>query len=169
MGEHPGKRNPRDSTPGPDVGMLKLDLTTSYPRSVRNKVLGVVQLGRAIDKGIAFANGTHGEYIFDCPMDKAVFGVLNVDHEKLLGVIKTAKSEDEIVGYLKPFVDAKSPAEITAFNQEFLSRGPQPGTEGEEYFLELRNAAAPGRTDVTTWADLLDLDEKRAVPQRVLA
>ena len=50
--------------------MLKRDLTTSYPRSVRDEVLGVVQLGRAIDKGIAFANGLNGEYNYDCPMDK---------------------------------------------------------------------------------------------------
>jgi hypothetical protein len=35
-----------------------------------------------------------------------------------------------------------------------------------EYFLKLRNEAAPDRTDVTTWADLLDLDEKRTVPKR---
>jgi hypothetical protein len=28
---------------------------------------------------------------------------------------------------------------------------------------------APDRTDVTSWADLLDLDEKRPVPQRVAA
>jgi hypothetical protein len=149
--------------------MLKLDLTTSYPRSVRDQVLGVVQLGRAIDKGIAFANGTNGEYMFDCPMDKGVFDFLGVDYEKLLDVIKKANSEADIVAYLKPFVDAKTPAEITAFNEEFLSHGPAPGSDSEKYFLNLRGEVAPDRTDVTTWPDLLDLDEKRPVPQRVLA
>jgi hypothetical protein len=149
--------------------MLKFDLTTSYPRSVRDKVLGVVQLGRAIDKGIAFANGTQGEYMYHCPMDKGVLGFLAVDGEKLLDVIKKANSEAEIVAYLKPFVDAKSPAEIAAFNEDFLSHGPDPGSDGEKYFLNLRGEVAPGRTDVTTWPDLLDLDEKRPVPQRVPA
>jgi Domain of unknown function (DUF5069) len=150
--------------------MLKLDLTNSYPRSVRDKApLGVVQLARAIDKGIAFANGTNGEYNYDCPMDKGVLGFVGVDGEKLLDVIKKANSEADIVAYLKPFVDAKSPAEIAAFNEEFLSHGPASGSDGEKYFLNLRNEVAPDRTDVTTWPDLLDLDEKRPVPQRVPA
>ena len=149
--------------------MLKLDLTTKYPRSVRAEVLGLVQLGRAIDKGIATANGTEGEYHYNCPMDKGVFGFLGLDSDKLLDVIKQAQSESEIVAYVKPFVDKKSPAEIKAFNDDFVSHGPAAGSDSEKYFYELRNQVAPDRTDVTTWPDLLDLDEKRQVPQRVLA
>jgi hypothetical protein len=149
--------------------MLKIDLTTSYPRSVREKYLGVVQLGRAVDKGIATANGLNGEYNYDCPMDKAVLGFLGIDGNALLDVIKSAQSASEIEAYLKPFVDKKSPAQIEAFNEEFLSHGPDAGSDAEKYFLNLRNEVAPGRTDVTTWPDLLDLDEKRQVPQRVLA
>ena len=147
--------------------MLKLDLTTSYPRSVRDKVLGVVQIGRAIDKGIAFANGTNGEYNYDCPMDKAVFGFIGADQDALLDVIKSAKSEADIVAYLKPLVEKKSAQEIETFNEGFLKSSPQPGSDSEKYFLNLRNEVAPGRTDVTMWPDLLDLDEKRNVPQRV--
>ena len=85
--------------------MLKRDLTTSYPRSVREKYLGVVQLGRAVDKGIALANGLNGEYNFDCPMDKGVFGFLGIEGPALLEVIKRAQSESEIEAYLKPFVE----------------------------------------------------------------
>lgn len=147
--------------------MLKLDLTTSYPRSVRDKKLGVVQLGRAVDKGIALANGTNGEYNYDCPMDKSVLSFLGVDGDALLGVIKQAQSESEIDAYLKPFVAKKSSQEIDTFNADFLKGGPKPGTDGEKYFLDLRNQVAPARTDVTAWPDLLDLDEKRDVPQRV--
>jgi Domain of unknown function (DUF5069) len=149
--------------------MLKRDLTTSYPRSVREKYLGVVQLGRAVDKGIALANGLNGEYNFDCPMDKGVFGFLGIEGPALLEVIKRAQSESEIEAYLKPFVEKKSAAELEAFNAEFLEHAPAPGSPGEAYFLELRGQAAPDRTDVTTWADLLDLDEKREVPRRVAA
>ena len=149
--------------------MLKRDLTTSYPRSVRDKLFGVVQLGRAIDKGIATANGLNGEYNFDCPMDKRVFGFLGVEGDALLDAIKRAGSESEIEDYLRPFVTAKTPQEIEAFNAEFLEQGPAPGSSAEAYFLELRGQVAPDRTDVTTWPDLLDLDEKREVPRRVAA
>ena len=86
--------------------MLKRDLTTSYPRSVRDESIGgVVQLGRAVDKGIALANGLNGEYNYDCPMDKGVLEFLGIDGDALLDVIKNAKSESEIEAYVKPFVD----------------------------------------------------------------
>ena len=143
---------------------MSLDLTTSYPRSVQEKLYGVVQIGRAIDKGKAVAHGNVGEYHYNCGMDQAVFAFLDIDHEKLLDVIKNAKSDDEIYAYVKTFIDKKSPEEIERWNQEWLTKKPQ--GESLEYFLQLRNQVAPDRTDVTSWPDLLDLDEKRSVPKR---
>ncbi len=141
-----------------------MDLTKTYPRSVHDKWLGLVQLGRALDKGKAKANGTLGEYNYDCPMDNAVFDFLGMDGEEFLGVIKNAKNDAEIEAYAKQFVDKKSPAEIEQWNREWVSHAPE--GESKTYFLNLRNQVAPERTDVTTWADLLDLDEKRPVPKR---
>jgi hypothetical protein len=141
-----------------------MDLTKDYPRSVHAKLHGVVQLPRTIDKGRAKAHGNIGEYHYNCPMDQAVFSFLGIDHEELLRVIKNANSDAEIEAYVKPFVDKKSPAEIERWNREWVAREPE--GESRRYFLELRNAIAPDRTDVTSWADLLDLDEKRPVPKR---
>jgi len=149
--------------------MLKIDLTTGYPRSVRDELLGVYQLGRAVDKGIATANGLQGEYHYNCPMDQDVFAFLGIDQDALMDVLKKAESLNEITAYLKPFVDKKSASEIAAWNAEFLKHAPAPDTQAWTYFYETRNAIAPTRTDVTTWADLLDLDEKRTVPERALA
>ena len=131
-----------------------MDLTKDYPRSVRDKFAGVVQLGRATDKGRALAAGTVGEYHYNCPMDKAVFGFLGIDSDEYLAKIKSSK---------------KSQGEIDQWNATFLESGPEPGSEGEKYFLQLRSEVAPDRTDVTSWPDLLDLDEKREVPHRVTA
>lgn len=144
-----------------------MDLTKEYPRSVRAKWQGVVQLGRAIDKGKAKAHGNVGEYNYDCPMDQALFDFLEMDGERLLEVIRTAKSDTEIEAYTRPFVAKKSSEEIERWNQEWLRR--EPDAEGREYFLGLRNSVAPDRTDVVAWADLLDLDEKRDVPHRTPA
>jgi hypothetical protein len=141
-----------------------MDLTKTYPRSVHDKWLGIVQLGRALDKGKAKAHGTLGEYNYDCPMDNAVFGFLGMNGEEFLGVIKNAKNDAEIEAYAKPFVDKKSPAEIAQWSHEWVSHAPE--GDSKKYFLDLRNQVAPDRTDVTTWADLLDLDEKRPVPMR---
>ena len=141
-----------------------MDLTQTYPRSVHEKWLGIVQLGRALDKGKAKAHGNLGEYNFDCPMDQAVFDFLGMNGEEFLTVIKNAKSDAEIEAYAKQFVDKKTPAQIEQWNREWVSREPQ--GESKAYFQNLRNQVAPDRTDVTTWADLLDLDEKRPVPRR---
>jgi len=146
-----------------------MDLTKQFPRSVRDKVAGVVMLGRAIDKGKATATGTNGEYNFDCPMDKAVFGFLDIDAAALLEVIKSAKSNAEIEAFAREHASKKTSAEIEDWNRSFLNYGPAPGSDGEKHFLELRNSIAPDRTDVTAWPDLLDLDEKREVPHRVAA
>ena len=35
----------------------------------------------------------------------------------------------------------------------------EPDADSKEFFEELRNAAAPHRTDIKTWAELLDLDD----------
>jgi hypothetical protein len=144
-----------------------MDLTKSYPRSVHAKWQGVVQLGRTIDKGKAVAHGNVGEYHYNCGMDQAVFGFLGFDHEELLDAIKRAKSDAEIETFTRPYVAAKSAEEITRWNREWVTH--EPDNEGSRAaFLELRKAIAPDRSDVTAWADLLDLDEKREVPRRTI-
>jgi hypothetical protein len=146
-----------------------MDLTTSYPRSTFAKVAGVVMIARTIDKAKAKAHGNIGEYHYNCPMDAGVFGFLGIDHEKFLDVVANAKSDRDIETYVKSFAEKKTPQEIEEFNAGFVQHAPEPGSDGEKYFLELRASVAPDRTDVTTWADLLDLDEKRSVPHRTLA
>ena len=146
-----------------------MDLTKTYPASVREEMHGIVQLKRTIDKGKALAAGTIGEYQYDCPMDKHLFEFLDLDGDTLLDVIKSASNDTEISEFVAPYVHAKDDAEIEAFNRDWLKHGPEKGTPAEGYFKKLLSEIAPDRTDVTTWADLLDLDEKRPVPHRVAA
>jgi hypothetical protein len=141
-----------------------MDLTKEYPRSVHAKSLGVVQLGRTIDKAKATALGNVGEYHYNCPMDQAVLAFLGIDHERLLEAVRSAKSDAEIEAFARPYVAVKSPEEIETWNREWLSHEPE--GESREFFLKLREQIAPNRTDVTSWPDLLDLDEKREVPRR---
>ncbi|HEY1727907.1 MAG TPA: DUF5069 domain-containing protein [Candidatus Baltobacteraceae bacterium] len=144
-----------------------MDLTTSYPRSVREKHLGLVQVARTVDKGKASLDGKLGEYRYDCPMDQHLFEFLNIDGNALLDAIK--KSDAATDDFFKAAIAKKNAADIEKFNREWLDYGPAAGSDGEKYFLELRGQVAPDRTDVTAWADLLDLDEKRPVPRRVPA
>ncbi|MBV8074716.1 MAG: DUF5069 domain-containing protein [Candidatus Eremiobacteraeota bacterium] len=144
-----------------------MDLTTTYPRSVREKYLGLVQVARTIDKGKADLAGKLGEYKYDCPMDQHLFEFLGTTGDAFRKAIEKGDAATE--QFVQGLIAKKSPGEIETFNREWLEHGPKPGSDGEKYFLELRNAVAPERTDVTSWPDLLDLDEKRPVPQRAHA
>ncbi len=144
-----------------------MDLTKEYPRSVRAKWQGVVQLGRAIDKAKAVAHGNVGDYHYRCPMDQAVFGFLGIDGDALLETVRSATSDAEIEAFTRPFVAAKPAEEIARWNREWLEKRPQ--GESLEFFEQLRNDIVPDRSDVVTWPDLLDLDEKRDVPRRAPA
>ncbi|GAC1444146.1 MAG: hypothetical protein NVSMB59_10120 [Vulcanimicrobiaceae bacterium] len=141
-----------------------MDLTTSYPRSVSERMAGVVMLARTADKAKAKAHGTLGDYHYNCPMDVAVFTFLGIDHETFLAAVTQGDAAAERLA--SEHAAKKSAAEIDAWNATFLARAPEPGSEGEAYFHELRGQVAPDRTDVTAWADLLDLDERREVPRK---
>lgn len=145
--------------------------TTTFPRSVHDKYLGIVQLARTIDKAKMVANGNIGDYHYDCPMDQALFAEFGIDGKKLLAVVsdvaKDASHGPNIEAYVKPLVQKKTPAEIERFNHDTLNR--KPTGESLTAFVALRTQIAPDRTDVTSWPDLLDLDESRTVPKRTTA
>lgn len=146
-----------------------MDLTSSYPRSVKDTIAGVVMLARTADKAKAKAHGNIGEYHYNCPMDVAVFTFLNIDHEQFLDTVASAKDDGAIEAFAREHASKKTPAEIAQWNADFLKYAPAPGSEGATYFHDLRSQIAPDRTDVTAWADLLDLDEKRDVPRKTAA
>jgi hypothetical protein len=142
--------------------------STALPRSVHEKYLGIVQLGRTLDKAKMVANGTIGEYHYNCPMDQALFAEFGIDGQKLVEIVtevaKDASRAPEVEAYLKPLIYRKTPVDLARFNRETLRRTPV--GKSLTSFNALRAQVAPDRTDVTTWPDLLDLDEGRPVPPR---
>jgi hypothetical protein len=141
-----------------------MDLTKTAPRSVKETMLGVVQLARTTDKAKALAHGSIGEYKYDSSMDQGLFEYLGMDPKTFLNVVKEAKSDSEIEAYAKTFVTKKDPRNIEAFNKRWLEAVPT--GESLKHFEEMRSKIAPSRTDVVSWPDLLDLEEGRPVPHR---
>lgn len=144
-----------------------MNTTTVVPRSVHEKYLGIVQLARTIDKAKMLASGNVGEYWYDCPMDQALFAEFGIDSKKLFAivsdVVKNSSHNPNIEAYVKPLVEKKNQLEIERFNRETLNR--KPTGESLMQFEALREQIAPDRTDVTSWPDLLDLEEGRPVPR----
>lgn len=141
-----------------------MDLRTAYPRSMKDKLAGYVHVARMIDKARAKSAGTLGEYIYPCPMDDRFLDFTGIDAD----AFQTAacNNSDEAVGaWVRKQASPHTQAEIDQWNEMMLTRGPSTD-EKRAYFKQLRDAIDPSRTDITSWADLLDLDEKRPVPKR---
>lgn len=143
-----------------------MDLTKSVPRSAKDRLAGLVSLKRAIDKAKAYNEGHLGEYDYDCPHDKPLFAFLGTDGATFAQQVKELDTDDAIVRWLQnEFLARRSQAEIDAFNADRMRWHPAPGSHSEEYFVNLRDKIAPGRKDVVTWFDLLDIDEGRPVAE----
>jgi len=143
-----------------------VDLRVEKPRSVHERFCGVVMLARVVDKAHAAAAGMLGEYLYDGPMDKAVLAFLEIDALELLRAAGESADDGDIETFVRPYVARKTPAEVETWNAGFIGYVPKEGSDSRRRLVEMRDRLAPGREDVLTWADVLDLDDGREVPLR---
>ncbi|HEY1663908.1 MAG TPA: DUF5069 domain-containing protein [Verrucomicrobiae bacterium] len=135
------------------------DLTKFPPRSPRVRLGGYVILARCIDKGRAALTGKHGEYHYDCPLDKRFLEFAGVDAEALKKELATGKGDGEILEWIAANAKNKrSEEEICLWSMCAEKRAPS-DVESREYFNSMHKAAGPKREDITTWFDFLDLDD----------
>ena len=137
-----------------------MDLTKAFPRGPRERLAGVAMLPRTIDKARAQLSGTLGEYIFDCPMDRQLFATLGVSAEDFLDLVSRSPDDIALVAWLRGRnVPLEAPA-IEEHNRVIEGWAPK-SPEGRARFEIQRERLAPGRTDITTWTDLIDVEEGR--------
>jgi hypothetical protein len=134
------------------------DLTQRPPRSARVRLGGYVLLPRMLDKGRADIIGKNGEYKFACPLDQRILEFLGIAAEALRAELATGKGDGEILDWIQAHRIHQHPADkISAWSEGEAQRGPD--AETRDFFQELLQAAGPHRTDISTWFDLLDLDD----------
>ena len=139
-----------------------MDLTKQHPRSPNELMAGLVSLARTTDKARASTAGTLGEYDFDCPHDKPLFEFLGTTGPAFASKVRELGSDAQIEAWVREeLLAGKTRAAIEAFNTE--RRNWRPDDHSQGYFDKLRAQVAPNRPEVTTWFDLLDLDEGRPV------
>ena len=118
-----------------------------------------MHLPRMIDKGRAYKENKLEDYIYPCPLDKIILSFLSIDAEVFANMI-IEKKDDEINEWAKEIIKSKPQSDLAFTNNQILER--RPDTKDRfEYFNELRNKIDPSRTDVNTWAELIDLEEGR--------
>ena len=103
--------------------------------------------------------GKNGEFKFDCPLDAHFLnftGLTGADIKKLL---EAEKGDGEIVQWIQANAPLKRRLdEIVAWSNYHDTRGPS-DVESREYFHGLHIKYAPSREDISSWFDLLDVDD----------
>lgn len=136
-----------------------MNLTVSFPRSPRQRLAGLVHIPRMIDKARACKEGTLGEYVYPCPLDKKILGFLNIDADTFMDKAATL-NEDEMAEWIQSLCQPKSRRDIEKINEDILNAAPD-NDEARKKFKEILNSIDRTRSDITTWVDLLDLEEGR--------
>ena len=135
------------------------DLTQRPPRSARVRLGGYVLLPRMLDKGRATIAGKNGEYHYNCPLDQHFISFVGIDADALKDQLAAGKGDGEILQW----IEANAKNKRTPWEIELWSRYQETRTvsdvETREFYHGLHKEIAPNREDISTWADVLDLDD----------
>ena len=135
-----------------------LDLGRQAPLSPRERIGGFVIAGRAVDKCLASAAGTPGEYRFNCPLDNLLFSFKGITAEQFTAAARSAKKYADIGEWLQANGKPKTPAEISAWSDDMESASPLKNPEKRTYFVQ--NCRHLGMDPETTSTfDLLEADD----------
>jgi hypothetical protein len=132
---------------------------------MRVRLAGYVHLARMVDKCRAVLAGTLGEYIYPCPLDERLLEFAGLRADQFTEAVKSHGTDEAMAQWFRQHAAAHTPAELETWNHMMLNRGPST-PEKQMSFNKYRDAIDPSRTDLTSWADLQDLEEGRPVPRR---
>jgi len=120
---------------------------------------GLVHIPRMIDKARAARQNNLGEYIFPCPIDEIILEFLKTDSEEWVRLVNS-RSEKLIGQWIANKCSHYHTKEIESTNKKILEL--QPDNEDRwKHFINLRDMIDSSRTDVSTWVNLIDLEEGR--------
>ena len=136
-----------------------MDLTRQPPRRPTNLgIAGIVGAARMTDKARAHNAETIGEYIYgeSSGLDQQVLEFLEITADAYAEAAD--EHDDAALGQWVLETSGKTEAEIAEFNDNLISQNPD--TEGHKQRLKERLARfAPGRTDITTVLQSMELDD----------
>jgi hypothetical protein len=137
-----------------------MDLTHDYPRGPREQLEGIMLLPRAIDKARAQLEGKLGEYkYYGCRFNRKLFDALGVTDDEFLDAVRGAPEDAAVLEWIRDYVRPERPR-VDKLNAWVLHNEPTP-QERQEFCDELERID-PGNDSVTTWTQLVDLEEGRS-------
>ena len=139
-----------------------------YPRSPKALVGGIAHLGRFIDKIRMRNAGLIQDYNYiTVGFDKHLIDFLNIDPKAFEARVLAGASDQELLAWVQTHGESRTPEEIAQWNSMLLSSRPKDDAACQRFQGRLQEIAAkrgvPVRSlpAVSTWADVIELDEKR--------
>jgi len=134
------------------------NLTKEAPRSPRLRVGGYAILGRTIDKCRALVAGNIGEYHFDCPLDRTLFGFRGIRGEDFRAQIEQGRSDEEIIEWLNQSGEEKTPAQIRRWSEKMEASSLHDDLEKRDFFVEETKKLGldPEKTTTFEWLEVDD-------------
>jgi uncharacterized protein DUF5069 len=142
--------------------LLARDLTKEYPRGPREMIAGYVLAARCLDKCRAELNNSHGEYHYDCPLDKMFLSFAEIDAQKLKNFVGTGATDAEVAEWIAANAKKRERVEIVQWNnkQRDLRLSDLP-PETQEFMEDYIQQYVPRNRPVYHWFDVFDLEEER--------
>ena len=139
--------------------IIDRDLSKHPPHSPRERIGGFAIASRTVDKCRASLAGTLGEYHYDCPLDNLLFSFKGITGEQFKAAVRTAKTYEEIGGWLQANGTKRTPAEIKAWSEGVEAESMMNDPEKRAYFIE--NCKKLGlNPETSTTFDWLEEDDR---------
>ena len=140
----------------------------TYPRSPKALLGGIAHLGRFIDKIRLRHAGKIQDYNYiTVGFDKHLIDFLQIDPKAIEQRVLAGGTDEELLAWVKGNGRKPSEQEIKQWSQELLSSGPKDDAARERFQGRLRDIATTRGVPVSsfppvsTWADVIELDEDR--------
>ena len=139
-----------------------------YPRSPKALLGGIAHLGRFIDKIRMRNAGLIQDYNYiTVGFDKHLIDFLNIDPKAFEARVLADGSDQELLAWVQTHGEARTPEESAQWNSMLLLSRPKDDAARQRFQGRLQEIAVkrgvPVRSlpAVSTWTDVIELDEKR--------
>ncbi|MDF0666206.1 MAG: DUF5069 domain-containing protein [Nitrospira sp.] len=140
----------------------------TYPRSPKVLLGGIAHLGRFIDKIRLRHAGQIQDYNYvTVGFDKYLVDFLGIDAKAFEQRVLAGGTDEELLAWVKANSSKPSDQEIAQWSQGLLVSGPKDDAARQRFQGRLqdiankRGVAVSSLPSVTTWADVIELDEGR--------
>jgi hypothetical protein len=136
-----------------------MDLTRDYPRGPREQLEGIMLLPRAIDKARAQLEGKLGEYkYYGCRFNRKLFNTLGVTDDEFLDAVRSSPDDQAVAEWIRDYV---RPERDRIEKLHAWVQHNEPTEDERQEFCEELERIDPGNDSVSTWTELVDLEEGR--------